>query len=370
MASTGIPSYRLPKDVLKSETDVIELLGGHFIYGKALGHDFTVDDLFEQGYKSVFLAVGCSQGTQLGAKDEDPTLEGYDSGIDFLLKVHNHVEGGAPVKLDGEVAVVGGGNVAMDCVRSALRLGAKKVHLIYRRTKADMPADHEEIEAAEKEGVIFHYLTNPSRVLSKDGKITGVELIDMRQTAPDKRGRMGVEAIPGSEKPFACAHLIAAIGQQVDKESLPVTDGVQMDKWGCVSVKPGPQTTTRAGVFAAGDCATGPSTLIHAMAGGLAAARGIDSYLQNGQVGFLPRSRMRKILTDNKILAGECLETPVAPQYRISIPEMDPEVRKKTFEEVEKTISPEEAYHEASRCLRCYRVYSVVTESPIPEGIL
>ena len=130
MAATGIPSYRLPKDVLKSETDVVELLGGHFLYGKALGRDFSIDDLFEQGYKAVFLSIGCAKGTLLGAKDEDPTLKGYYSGIDFLLKVHDHVEGGAPLKLDGDIAVVGGGNVAMDCVRSALRLGARKVHLI------------------------------------------------------------------------------------------------------------------------------------------------------------------------------------------------------------------------------------------------
>lgn len=126
-----------------------------------------------------------------------------------------------------------------------------------------------------------------------------------------------MEAIAGSEKPFSCDYLIAAIGQQVDKSSLSAEDGVQMDKWGCISVKPGPQTTTRAGVFAAGDCATGPSTLIHAMAGGLAAARNIDGYLQNGQVTFQPRSRMRKILNDNKILAGECLEVPVASRYRM-----------------------------------------------------
>lgn len=366
MARSGIPSYRLPKDVLKSETHIIEHLGGRLLFGKALGRDFSVDDLFEQGYKSVFLGLGCSRGTLLGVADEDPTLDGYSSGIDFLLDVHNHVEHGKPIKLQGEVAVVGGGNVAMDCVRSALRLGAEKVHLIYRRTENEMPADHEEIEAAHKEGVIFHCLTNPSRILSENGRITGVALATMRQTEPDARGRIGVEAIPGSEEFFKCDMLIAAIGQQVDKQTLTAADGVQMDKWGCVATNPTSLQTTRAGVFAGGDCATGASTLIHAMAAGLKAARNIDDYLRHGQVQFFPRSRMRRLLNDHKMISGECFELPMAHQYRVDIPELAPDIRKKTFEEVEKPISAAEAYHEASRCLRCYRVYSVVTEFPVP----
>jgi formate dehydrogenase beta subunit len=366
MARSGIPSYRLPKDVLKSETDTIELLGGRFLYGKRLGRDFSVQGLFDQGYKAIFLGLGCAEGTLLGVADEDPRLEGYYSGIDFLLKVHNHVEHGQPLELSGEVVVVGGGNVAMDCVRSALRLGAEKVHLIYRRTEDDMPADHEEIEAAKKEGVIFHCLTNPSRILSESGRIVGVELAEMRQTEPDKRGRLGVEAVPGSEKPFRCGILIAAIGQRVDRQSLNADDGVQMDKWGCVATNPVTLATTREGVFAGGDCATGPSTLIHAMAMGLKAARAIDDYLRTGQVRFFPRSRMRRLLNEHKMLSGECFEIPVAHQYRIDIPELAPEVRRKTFDEVEKPITPEEAYHEANRCLRCYRVYSVLTEFPIP----
>jgi formate dehydrogenase beta subunit len=366
MARSGIPSYRLPKDVLKSETDTVELLGGHFLFGKALGRDFAIDDLYEQGYKAVFLGLGCSRGTLLGVPGEDPHALGYSSGIDFLLDVHNHVEYGRPITLGKEVAVVGGGNVAMDCVRSALRLGAEKVHLIYRRTEKDMPADHEEIEAAHKEGVIFHCLTNPSRIIVEGGRMTGLEVVDMRQTTPDSRGRVGVEAIPGSERPFHCDMLIAAIGQQVDKATLTPEDGIQMDKWGCIATNPTSLLTTRFGVFAGGDCASGPSTLIHAMAAGLKAARAIDNHLRYGHVRFFPRSRMRKLLNDNKMVAGECFELPVAHQYRIDIPELAPETRRKTFEEVEKPISAEEAYREANRCLRCYRVYSVVTEGPVP----
>lgn len=368
MARSGIPSYRLPKDVLRSETEIVERLGGHFLFGRRLGRDFHVGDLLEEGYKAVFLALGCAEGTLLGVEGEDPNVAGYRSGIDFLLDVHNHVEHGAPLKIEGEVAVVGGGNVAMDCVRSALRLGAAKVHLIYRRTEADMPADHEEIEAAHREGVIFHCLTNPAKIVAENGRVVGVQLSQMRQTVPDRKGRIGVEAIPGSETFFPCDMVIAAIGQQVDKSTFTIEDGIQLDKWGCVAHNEQTLHTSRAGVFAGGDCASGASTLIHAMAMGLKAARAINDYLRHGYPRFFGRSRFRKLLNDNKLMAGECFEAPVAHQYRIDIPNLSPEERSRNFDEVEQPISADDAYREAARCLRCYRVYSVVTENAVPSG--
>jgi formate dehydrogenase beta subunit len=145
MAQIGIPSYRLPKDALAMETDIIVDLGGRFLYGQQLERDFAIDDLFAQGYKAVFLGLGCHAGSKLGVAGEDEGHQGYFSGIDFLLKVHDHVDGIAPLALKGDVVVVGGGNVAMDCVRSAIRLGAERVHVLYRRTIEDMPADPGEI---------------------------------------------------------------------------------------------------------------------------------------------------------------------------------------------------------------------------------
>jgi len=368
MASTGIPSYRLPKDVLKSETDIIERLGGTFYFNQKLGRDFDVDELFERGYKSVFLALGCDEGRLMNVEGEDVSLEGYQPGIEFLLRVHDHVEDGKPMELSGDVVVVGGGNVAMDCARSALRMGADSVHLVYRRTKEDMPADQEEIEAAEKEGVTFHFLTNPTRILSEDGKVTGVELIDMQQTEPDGRGRKGVEPKPGSERLLQAATVVPAIGQQVAGDCLKTEDGVVFDKWGCIDAESSSLATSRPGVFAGGDCQLGPSTLIHAMAHGLKASRSIDDFLQLGRIRFFPRSRMRRIINKFKTMNDEWLGTPVQHLYRVPIQEMDPETRKNLFNEVEQTITPEEAYHEAGRCLRCYRLYAVVTEYPIPEG--
>jgi len=370
MASIGIPSYRLPKSVLKSETDTITTLGGRLLYNQALGRDFSVDDLFQRGYSAVFLALGCQEGAMMGVEGEDQSLAGYETGIGFLLKVHDHIAGIDTAPLADPVVVVGGGNVAMDCVRSALRMGAKSVHLLYRRARADMPADHEEITAAEEEGVQFHFLTNPTRVVSEDGIVIGVEVAEMRQTEPDERGRRKVEPIPGSERIIPCSTLIAAIGQQVRHGAITAGDGVSMSKWNWVENNAATLATSRDGVFAGGDCSLGPSTLIHAMANGLKAARSIDDWIRFGRVRFFPRSRMRKILNDNKMLAADCVEVPVKFEYRVHHPELDAEVRKNMFEEVESTISAEDAYHEAKRCMRCYRLYSVITELPIPEGAL
>jgi formate dehydrogenase (NADP+) beta subunit len=368
MAAIGIPSYRLPKDVLKSEMDIITQLGGQFLFNQKLGRDYSVNDLFARGYRAVFLALGCQEGTQLGVKDEDPTLGGYESGIGFLLKVHDHVAGIKKVDLKGEVAVVGGGNVAMDCVRSAVRMGASKVHLIYRRTKTDMPADAEEIEAAEKEGIIFHYLNNPTKIISENAQITGVELVEMRQTEVDARGRRNVVAMAGTEHILPCTTLIAAIGQQVQSGAIMPTDGVLLNRWRCVDVDKASLLTSRPGVFAGGDCSSGPSTLIHAMANGLKAARAIDDWIRLGEVRFFPRSRMRQILRDNRLLIDDCVEVPVKSEYRVHHPELDPEIRKQMFEEVEQVYSAEDAYKEAKRCMRCFRLYSVITDRPIPPS--
>jgi formate dehydrogenase beta subunit len=368
MAAIGIPSYRLPKDVLRSESDVITTLGGRILFNQALGHNLSLDDLFARGYRAVFLALGCQQGTLLGVEGEDTDMPGYEPGIGFLLKVHDHVAGKQTTALTGHVVVVGGGNVAMDCARSALRMGCEAVHIVYRRTRADMPADGEEITAAEQEGIIFHFLANPSRIISRDGRVAGVELVHMRQTEPDARGRRKVEPVPGSETILSCSTVIAAIGQQVQAGALTADDGVELDHWNCVAADPATLATSREGVFAGGDCATGASTLIHAMAAGLKAARAIDDYLQLGHVRFSPRSRMRQILNQHQMLAADTIEYPVRHQYRVHHPELAPEVRRQMFEEVEQTISAADAYREANRCLRCYRIYSVVTEQPIPQG--
>ena len=369
MASMGIPSYRLPKDILKAETeDIVRELGGHFLYGKVLGEGFSVDDLLDNGYDAVFLGYGASQGTRLGIKNEDPTLEGYASGVDFLLKVHKHVNDGEPFEVQGDVVVVGGGNVAMDCVRSARRMGARSVHLIYRRTVEDMPAEHDEIVAAEHEGIVFHCLTNPSGLVVNAVKVTGIELVNMRSTDRDAKGRRNVEPVPDSGFVMKCDLVVAAIGQQVDKNVLKPGEGIERDRWNCIKVNPDTLETSRTGVFAGGDCVLGPLTLVNALDHGDRAAASIRDYVLSGEVNIPPERRMQNLLARNTLFAGECLKTLPPHQAPATVPELDPGERIKTFDEVDCVISKETAYAEANRCLRCYRLYSVVTEKQLKRA--
>ena len=370
MASIGIPSYRLPKDVVKAESeDIVRQLGGHFCFGKVLGRDFSIDDLLGKGYDAVFLAYGASKEAQLGIQNEDIAPEGYLSGIDFLLKVHKQVEYGEPFPLQGEVVVVGGGNVAMDCVRSARRMGAKTVHLVYRRTLEDMPAEQDEIHAAEQEGVVFHCLTNPSELIIEDDRLIGVQLVSMRQTELDARGRRGVEPIPDSETFMPCDWLIAAVGQMVEEDVLNPGDGIEVDRWNCIKVDPDTLQTTRKGVFAGGDCVLGPLTLVNALDHGERAAASIRAWLLDGEVRVQPERRLQNFLARNKLLADECLVHPPLKKPPARVPELPPEERIRSFAEVDGTIAKNVAYEEASRCLRCYRLYSVVTEKSLrPES--
>ena len=363
MAATGIPEYRLPKEVLGKEVSIIETLGGRIFYNQKLGRDFTLDDLAERGYPAVFLGIGTHKGKIMEIAYEDPELDGYDFGVDFLLRInHDYIDQGIPMVLGEKMVVVGGGNVAMDCARSALRMGVKEVHLVYRRSRKEMPADHEEVEAAIKEGVIFHFLTNPTKIIVKDGKIQGIEAIKMALGKPDESGRCRVLPVADSEFIIETNHIIPAIGQQVELGFVNPRDGVELNAWGTIKVNPSSLMTTRKGVFAGGDCVSGPATLVQAMAQGEKVARSIDDYLTLGRVRFQPRERMSQLVANVQPMIATGINIPVKHEYRVKIKELDPMIRKKIFEEVEKPISVEEAYAEAQRCMRCYRVYSVITE--------
>ncbi len=366
MAAVGIPNYRLPKDeILRKEISIIETLGGKIHYNQRMGVDFTLEDLFKRGYKAVFLGVGLQKGKLLNIPGEDRSVSGYITGVRFLLFInHYYINMGLQMDIGKRVVVVGGGNVAMDCARSALRLGVEEVHLVYRRSKAEMPADPEEVEAAEKEGVKFNFLSQPVRILTEDGKVKGIELIRMKLGEPDESGRRKAIPIEGSEYVIEADFIIVAIGQTVDTSFLSENDGITLNKWGNIEVDKN-LMTKRKGVFAGGDCVTGPATLIEAMAQGEKAAKSIDDYLQYGRVKFKPDDRMSELLSHIRKITKDDIKFPLKNQYRVKVKELDPEVRKKLFEEVEKPISVEEAYKEAERCMRCYRIYSVVTENEV-----
>lgn len=363
MAATGIPEYRLPKQILNNEIGIIENLGGNIFYNKALGSDISINSLRNDGYKSVFLGIGCHKGKSLGIPYEDPELAGYDFGVSFLLRLNrDFIDQGLPMSMGEKVVVVGGGNVAMDCARSALRMDTvKEVHLIYRRTENEMPADDIEIEAAHEEGVIFHPLTNPCRLIVKDGKLSGVELIRMELGEIGKGGRRSVHAVDDTEFILECDQIIPAIGQEVDNSSFGKDSDLEFDRWGTLKVNEN-LMTSRRGVFAGGDCVRGPATLIQAMEQGEKAASSIDDYLSYGRIRFNPKARMAELVAAVQPMMSDGIDIPVEHLYRVKVQELDPEIRKKIFEEVEKPISVEQAYKEADRCMRCYRVYSAITE--------
>lgn len=363
MAATGIPEYRLPKAVLSKEVAIIEALGGRIFYNQKMGREFSLDNLLQRGYSAVFLGIGTHKGKTMQVAYEDPEVHGYDFGVDFLLRInHDYIDRGIPMELGEKMVVVGGGNVAMDCARSALRMNVKEVHLVYRRSEKEMPADHEEIEAAKKEGVIFHFLTNPTKILVEDGRIRGVEVMQMALSEPDESGRRSVVPVAESEFVIETDHIIPAIGQQVELGFVSPKDGVELHPWGTIKVNPATLMTTRKGVFAGGDCVSGPATLVQAMAHGEKAARSIDDYLTLGRIQFKANERMAQLVADVQPMIAKGINIPIRHEYRVKIKELDPLTRKKIFEEVEKPISVEEAYAEAQRCMRCYRVYSVVTE--------
>ncbi|MDL2059393.1 FAD-dependent oxidoreductase [Mesosutterella sp. AGMB02718] len=364
MALRGIPPYRLPKGVLQKETDAIGELGGVWHFGQRLGRDFTVSSLFDDGYGAVFLGIGCAEGAYLGLPGEDTSMKGYRNGIDFLLDIETKVADGILPRIDGDVVVVGCGNVAMDCCRTARRIATGKVHVVYRRTEQDASADPDEIEAAREEGIEFHFLTNPVSILSEDGHVTGVKLTRMRQTERDARGRRGVKPIEGSEYDVSCSTLIAAIGQKVERNVLSEADGVLLDRRGNISVNSA-LATSRPGVFAGGDCASGPTILIEGLAKGQMAANSIDEYLSRGSVGFTPRTRMGEIIHDCRLLDDGADYTLILKRPRVETPHI-PVSERNNFREVDLTISTEAAEHEAERCMRCYRMYAVVTPRPIP----
>ena len=368
MALRGIPPYRLPKGLLHGETEAITELGGEWHFGQRFGRDINISSLFEDGYGAIFLGIGCAEGAYLGLPGEDRSLAGYQNGIDFLLQIERAVAEGWPPQIHGDVVVVGCGNVAMDCCRTAKRIATGQVHIVYRRTENEASADPEEIEAAMAEGVQFHYLTNPTQILSENGHVVGVEVTEMELTQKDARGRRGVRPVEGSNYRLPCTMIIAAIGQKMERNVFNDADGVLLDRWGNIAVNSA-LATSRPGVFAGGDCATGPTTLIGGLAQGERAANSIDEYLSRGSVGFTPRTRMGEIIHDCHLLEDGTPDRLEVKKPRAKLQQIPVEERECNFREVDLTLSPEQARREADRCMRCYRLYAVATPRPIPGNI-
>lgn len=367
MARLGIPAYRLPNHLLETETEVIERLGGHYHYNCALGRDYTIDSLFRRGYDAIFLGVGCALGQYLNLPNEDQSAHGYLKGVDFLLAIEHHQSRHEDIELDGDIVVVGCGNVAMDCCRTARRLmkGHRRVTVSYRRTRASAPADPEEITAAIDENIHFEFLTAPVEVMVEEGRVIGLKLIRMQEGEPDASGRRSVKPIAGSEFIVPCRYVIAAIGQKLDDSVFSEADGIKLTKRGTIEVDESLQTS-REGVFAGGDAAAGPTSLIWGMAQGQDAANAIHEYLMTHTPGFNARRRMSRLIKEANLLGTCAPERAVVLQPRQVMSHLAPQARVQNWDEVEHGFTDQEAWAEAKRCMRCYRLFGVSTLKPIP----
>ncbi len=338
MLRFGIPAYRLPKDVLDKEIENIEKMGAQFNYNKKLGRDFTISSL-KNDYDAVFVATGAWKSSSLRCEGDNDL--GVIGGIDMLYKVAN----GENVELGENVAVVGGGNTAIDAVRTAVRLGAKNVTLIYRRTESEMPAEKDEIKDAKEEGVNFKFLVAPLNVVTENGKVKGINLQKMELGAPDSSGRRSPVAIEGETEILYCDTIISAIGQQVVSDDVKE---LELTTRGTILSNENSFKTSIDGVFAAGDVINkGPDIAVRAIAGGKNAARSIDCYL-NG-VDLTPELPQ---YAENKNFDAEVLRD-IEKQERVTITLENANSRKNNFSEVASVLTKEEAQKESSRCLEC-----------------
>ena len=352
MAAVGIPDYRLPREILRGEADLLRDLGVEIRYGVNVGKDITLASL-EDEYDAVFIGVGAHGSSPMGAEGEDKGYRGFIAGVKYLLDVNN---GKDPYPEGKKVVVVGGGNVAMDCVRSSFRIGKPDVNLVYRRTKAEMPADPVEIHDAEEEGVKFHYLCNPVRIIEEDGKVVAVELIRMELGEPDASGRRRPVPVPNSEFIIETDILIPAIGQVVDFGFTEGVSDLQLTKWKTVQVNQETFESSKKGVFSAGDCETGPDVLVRACGNGKRTAWKIDQYLRGQKVEPRTEEKFQQLFAGLKVYQKDENVGLVGGEKRPHLRMLDPDMRKWTFDEVEEGYRVNEAIKEASRCLRCYRI--------------
>lgn len=279
----GIPEFRLPKEIVKQEVDFLKKLGVKVQTDMVMGKVLTVDDIFEKGYEAVFIGTGA--GLPKFMKIPGENYLGVYSANEFLtrinlMKAYKFPETDTPVKVGKKVAVVGGGNVAMDSARSALRMGAEEVYIVYRRSESEMPARKEEFEHAKEEGIIFKFLTNPTRIIGDEkGWVKGLECIQMELGEPDASGRRRPVPIKGSEFTLDMDTVVIAIGTGPNPLLIEATEGLKLNKYGYIETNEDGRTS-KEGVWAGGDIVTGSATVILAMGAGKKAAQSIHEYLQ------------------------------------------------------------------------------------------
>ena len=366
MLRLGIPEYRLPRELIKLEINAILSLGVELRVGQRLGREFSLSDLWAQGFRAAFLAIGAHKGRDMNVEGID--LDGVFKGVDYLLNVNM----GYQLDIGRRVLVVGGGNVALDVARtalrtgvpeaaisphlnivtaldvarSALRFGVKEVHVISLESMEEMPADAEEIRQAQEEGVVFHPSRGLIRILGANGQVTGIETV-VCSSVFDAQGRFDPTFAPGTELAMAGDTVILAIGQASDLSFLRPEDGIAVTRQGTIQVDAATLATTAPGVFSGGDVAFGPRIAISAVADGKRAAAAIDGYLR----GTAPTVRRVEVILEPLPGFTRAFDFEGIPRQR---PSVLPISRRIGIAEIEECFAEDVARREASRCLRCW----------------
>jgi NADPH-dependent glutamate synthase beta subunit-like oxidoreductase/NAD-dependent dihydropyrimidine dehydrogenase PreA subunit len=339
MLATGIPAYRLPREIVEAELQLIRDLGVTMKTGVEIGIDQTIGELRGEGFQAFFIAIGTQECLHLGIEGEH--LEGVVSGLDLLRQVNL----GAAVHVGKDVAVIGGGNVAMDAARSARRLGSDNVVIIYRRGWEEMPSRAEEIKDCQGEGVGIATLTQPVRFIGENGRVKAIECIKTRLAEPDESGRRRPEPIPGSEFTMAVDAVITALGQEADWTCLTHECACTLTEWGTMNVDPVTLQSDDPDIFAGGDAVRGPQSVVEAIADGRQAAISIDRYLQGLDLRLGRGARLKAITEPQK--AG------YSPSARVQMPRLGVQERIKSFDPVEEGFTAEMVVQEAQRCISC-----------------
>ena len=280
----GIPEFRLPRDILDREIDFVKSLGAKIVKNVVIGKTVTIQEMLAEGFDAIFVGSGAGAPQMMGLQGEN--LNGVLSGNEWLTRINlmranRFPEYTTPLRKPKKVAVIGAGNTAMDCTRTALRVGAEEVTIVYRRSRTEMPARAEEIENAEHEGVKFMLLTNPTKFIGDDkGQLVAMECLKMELGEPDESGRRRPVPVPGSEFILEVDTAIIAIGQTPNPLIRTTTDGLKVHKWGGIIIDEETGMTSIPGLFAGGDAVTGAATVITAMGAGKTAAKGIDRYIR------------------------------------------------------------------------------------------
>ena len=341
MLTLGIPSFRLDKDVVNAEIDVLRQMGVEFRCGVEVGKDITIQQLREQGYKGFFLAIGAQKSAPLGVKGDD--LAGVFGGIDFLREVNL----GSKPEIGAKVAVIGGGNVAMDVCRTAVRLGADEVHVIYRRSQDEMPADKEEVAEAMAEGVKFRFLNAPAEILGENGRVKALKVEIMELGEADEKGRRKPVGT-GRFEEIEVSAVIGAIGQKIDLGGIDA-EGMVMNLNGTIAADPVTLQTAQPDIFVGGDVYTGPKFAIDAIAAGREGAVSLHRFVHEGQSLTIARNRRHFIELDknNVVIPVDGFDS--AKRQSVA----HDASKAKTFSNDRITFTEDQVKKEAARCLGC-----------------